>query len=263
MTTCFVDGHVHLQSVYDLDRFLDRAAHVSKRASAPVFLWFVENWGDRAFAALRDGTWVPSRHRVVATSEVESLRVESAEGEGVFLVSGRQVVTTENLEVLIVGLSPDDELAGVAPRAAAADVLLRRGLAKDALVGLPWGFGKWLGPRGRTVDEVAARPEFRNEPRFFFGDILARCRPWPEPSVFRSGPPVLPGTDPLPLVGFEDRVLRYGFRVEAVLDPDRPWRSLRSAVLARAGLEPFGGPDGLVATIVNQTRYRLRKRSAS
>jgi hypothetical protein len=100
MTTFHVDGHVHFHSVYSPDRFFDRALAVARASESPVCLWFVENWGDHAFRAFRDGA-IPSRHRVERTGEAESLVVRDG-GASVVLVCGRQIITTENLEVLVV-----------------------------------------------------------------------------------------------------------------------------------------------------------------
>ncbi len=103
------------------------------------------------------------------------------------------------------------------------------------------------------------RNDLRDHPLFFAGDILARCRPWPTPAAFRQAR-VLPGTDILPLPGYEERMARYGFRVCGAFDWSTPCRSLMELLRRRLPIETVGSRASLPATLIDQVRYRLRPR---
>jgi len=199
--------------------------------------------------------------RIRRTAEPHSLIVDRVgePGAKVYLVAGRQKVSVERIEVLALGLAPGDPLRSEPDGAISAERLVRRTLDAGAIAVLPWGFGKWIGPRGRTVAELAHGSGFCGHPRFFLGDIAHRCWPWPMPRAFRAGSRVLPGTDPLPLPGLEAGIARYGFCVEGGWDPERPVASLLDALSSEQRIESVGRRDSPWATLAQQLRYRIRR----
>lgn len=261
-TAIYADGHVHLHPEYDPGAFFDAGLDRAREVGSPLILLLTEATGQRCFARMRDASFpLPPGLGLVSTEEACSLRVPpgSAQDPSLFLVCGRQLLSSERLEVLVAGIDPDDPLHDLAPGAAAAEELVRRGLAAGAITCLPWGFGKWLGARGRLVRSLCEVPEFARHPLFFLGDILARCWPWPAPGKLARGARTLPGTDILPLRGYESRLASYGFRVRAPFDPNEPARSLLESLRRGLPLDTMGARDSTLGTLYDQLRYRLRR----
>ncbi len=160
-----------------------------------------------------------------------SLRVESAVGQ-LLLIAGRQVATSEGLEVLALAtreqIVDDRDLMST----------LREARRISNLVVLPWAVGKWLGRRGRLVKNA-----FRNaKGSIFAGDNGGRPWFWPAASAFdlarHFGRPVLPGSDPLPIPGEESRIGSRGFAVKWALPEQQPAAEL-CAYLCQPRLKPY------------------------
>ena len=82
---------------------------------------------------------------------------------------------------------------------------------------------------------------------------------FPAPGVF-SRARVLPGTDPLPLPGLEDRPGAYGAVLEAALDDAAPADGVLSALAAATTIRPFGERSGWLTMVREQLAYRRRGR---
>lgn len=264
-----IDSHVHIQDCFPLAEFFDRAsgnlsaaasnAHsasykvlmLAESGTADYFGLIANSESDSAVRA-RLGHWSCTR------VEEESLLLERPDGKQLFLIAGRQIVTSDRLEVLALatarkfrdGQSTHDTLAAV--------------IAAEALAVLPWGFGKWLGRRGRIVQALLA--EGRSTVPFI-GDNGGRLRWWPRPASFAAasalGIPVLPGSDPLPFASELPSVGSYGLKLSGAFDPDRPAASVRTLL---GGLsvqqQPFGHTESLFRFCMNQLRMQLRNRSS-
>lgn len=188
-----------------------------------------------------DGTGVRARRR--------------GDGATLFLVRGRQVRATGGLEVL--ALATREEFRTGGPLAeTVAEIQQVVGFAV-----IPWGFGKWLGRRGRLVREILG---VRAGEGVLVGDNAGRLARTPSPGIFRLarklGIPILPGSDPLPLPGQERKLGSYGFTLSGGFDPLAPGTSLREA-LTHLGRQPgtVGERDGLVPFLLSQGRMQGRK----
>lgn len=265
---CLVDAHVHLYGCFERDRFFD-AAHANfaqaarsagDRGAFSGALLFSEGAGEQAFARLAEAAGAPrnGRWRVVRTEEPESLLLRADDGRRLWVAAGRQIVTVEGLEVLAL-LTP-----AAFPDGEPLDDTLARVQAADAVPVLPWGFGKWLGRRGRRLRALLARTQPRD---LFLGDNAGRPFFWPRPAPFRAfeaaGGHVLPGSDPLPFPSEADRPGRFGFRMQAVPSETRPAESLRRA-LRSSGFRPiaYGRLERAGRFARHQVAMQLRKRSA-
>ena len=136
------------------------------------------------------------------------------------ILSGRQVVAKEGLEVLLLGTRmrvPDGR-----PLAA----VMAEGARGGALRVIPWGAGKWLFRRGRLLSDVIATESAGNG--FFLGDGAGRPFFWTSPSHFQEaakrGLRVLRGTDPLPFPSQVDRAGSFGFRLDGATRSHRSRR---------------------------------------
>jgi hypothetical protein len=265
-----VDAHVHVHQCFAWEELLDRASdNFSAAARArgwgtpPGALMLTESSGVDRFGELA----TRSEARAVAvggwtirpTSDPCALVARGSRGSLV-LVAGRQVVTREGLEVLLLC-----SRASVAD-GQTLDAVLQRGRAAGALRVIPWGAGKWLLGRGRLLRDVIDRA--RPDEGLFLGDSGGRPSFWGRPRHFARaearGLRVLPGTDPLPFPKQVARPGSYGFGMDVSLDPAWPAEAI-SAALRVVGLRiiPFGRLERMLPFVRNQIGMQLRKRRGS
>ena len=262
-----VDGHVHIHDVFDFAAMLDHASENRDSAAlrlglspaVPGVLMLTESQGAEGFRRVADrhgqrfGRW-----RVRRTSEPMSLRLEAENAAPLVLIAGRQIVTAERLEVLALGTL--ETFVDGLPMGTVLDQVDDAG----ALAVLPWGFGKWMGGRGRIVRDLLNSPRAS---RLFVGDNGGRLSIAPEPSLFtdarQQGIPILPGTDPFPFAAQVRRPLSYGFVLAADVTGNAPAASIQQALQARrAQPEVFGRCAGVADFVGNQVAMQWRMRRA-
>ena len=227
-----IDAHVHLQTNMP---FAQIAANFAEMApgSLPVCL-VVESDGVDRFAELKDRCepWGALGLRDLAT--------------GIHFVAGRQVVSEEGLEVLLIG-SRDMSLEG-----RPAERVIEEGFANGAAVCLPWGFGKWLGRRRDLVASLYAGLSRQ----ITLGDIANRPEFWREP-LFK-GARILRGSDNLPMAGSSDGVGSFG----SLLKTRKPAKDAGDLVCLLRDpdvcLRPYGKRKSASASIIEQVRLRLQ-----
>ena len=260
-----VDGHVHIHPRYDRGRFLAAAA-ANFRAAArqigladavPGVLMLTESAGDHAFeelAAAPGGS--VAGWSVTRTAEPISLLLTRPGGDRVYIVSGRQIVTSDRLEVL--ALAARDEVPDGSP----LEVAVRGAKAAGALPVIPWGFGKWTGARRRRLAEFLQSPHGAG---VLLGDNGGRLDIGPLPALLgealRNGRLIVPGSDPLPFASHSERAGQYGFVLTAGIDPDHPARTVVQYLLSRKDQPcPFGRLMPLPGFLASQLRMQLRAR---
>ncbi len=262
------DGHVHIHACYQIPRLFESALHnfqaqqksMLHRGKAACFLFLTESAGADWF-----GSWKTLMNKgrngiagftAAGTGDSNCLRLKKQEGDSLFLVAGRQIVTAESLEVLALGLEkpfPDGR-----PIQTVLDELAEG----DCLRVLPWGAGKWLGKRGKIIrDIIAAQPE---NP-LFLGDNGNRPFFWPLPATFslagRNSIRNLPGSDPLPFDGQEKKAGGYGFSLAGEIDPAYPFSSLRALLTANmTTIIPYGKTERLIPFLHHQIAMQLSKK---
>jgi hypothetical protein len=267
-----VDSHVHVHACFDPAAVFDAAAHnfalaahdLAPGADFRGVLCLAETSRADYFSTLTAAQQsIAARNRgarwaVQPTSESVSLLVRDS-GEQLVVIAGRQIVTRERLEVLALGTTerfPDGE---------PIDATLEAVVASGALAVLPWGVGKWHGARGQVIDRLLAtsagdgnvhlgdngnRPEIGSTPERF---LKARA----------AGMRVLPGSDPLPLRGEEQRVGAYGFALEMELGLENPAAELFAALRGTKSIIPFGRREQLSRFMRNQLAMQLRRSAAA
>ncbi len=262
-----VDAHVHMQSCFTWSRFFRSAYRNFKETALPLgkdfsaVLLLSEVAGVRYFhdlLSLSDkessiqsqalGAW-----RLFKTEESCSLEVRGSEGESLFVIAGRQIVTREKLEVL--ALLTDSEFTDGLP----LSQIVAEIKAADGLPVIPWGVGKWLGKRGRLLAEFM-ETEYKNG--VFLGDNGGRPTFWKDPAHFElahdKGLPVLPGSDPLPLASEVERVGSYGFYLQDKLSTRHPAAKLKKGLLENAqSLTAYGDLQSPLSFLKNQVGIRL------
>lgn len=255
------DAHVHFHACFRRDRFLDAAwSNLSRLVPEecdtflPVLL-LAETPGSDHFlrwqAEIASGR---SRDSWTMQGTDEECSVLAVRGDGATLavVAGRQVPTSERLEVLALGTLGEPTRLRPLPETLAS----AREVAP--VVCIPWGFGKWWGRRGVTVRRVLADRRF---PHLYLGDNAGRPRRFPSPRLFRRarslGIRILPGSDPFPLRRHEARVGSLGFAVPAEVDRHRPMTSLVAALERGASPVSRGCHVGVLDFLRDQIGLRL------
>jgi hypothetical protein len=262
-----IDAHVHIYDCFNLQNFLNsalknfRAAalHCGQTKDFTAFLFLTEtkreNWfqvlSEYALNASTGVTWTFN-----FTREKFSLWAQNDVGQGLFVIAGRQIATHEGLEVL--ALITDKQFQEGKPIGETIQTVRDNG----ALPVIPWGFGKWMGIRGKILKRTI---EDSNGLDFFLGDNGGRPLFWPRPSLFKiaesKGIPILPGSDPLPFASESWRPGSLGFLIDAQISREQPAEDLKRVLLdPRTELLAYGSLERPLRFFRNQSRMQLRKR---
>jgi hypothetical protein len=256
-----VDGHVHFHSRNRVEPTLDAAAvHFRVQGGRTEgllgALLLTQTSGERVFESLQAGHPVGAWTVAPASDEPESL-IARRGPVAVAIVCGRQVRAADGLEVLALGTCQ------TYPDGLPFMEAVQRVHESGALTVLPWGFGKWVGERGRRVEQVL---DTLGPGRVFLGDNGNRLAVLGLPGLIRTGQRegfrVLPGTDPFPLSGTPGRVGAFGFCSAIEPPATAPWRALREWLIAQSSSPPaYGNAVGPLRFVLDQVGLRLHKKS--
>jgi hypothetical protein len=261
-----VDAHVHVHPSFERRVQLDAAAANFRRAAErlgrpggmPGVLMLTESAGVNAFDEMSAavGTSAVPGWSLASTAEAESLRLGRGE-DVLYLVAGRQVITTERLEVLALGTR--DTIPDGLPLAET----VRRAVGAGALPVVPWGFGKWSGTRGRLLADYLQTEDAR---AVLLGDNGGRPAIGRLPVLLaeaeRSGRPIVPGTDPLPIASQVRRAGSFGFVLAGPADSARPCDAVLGYLRSLRG-QPrrFGRLMPAHAFVIAQLRMQWQARA--
>jgi hypothetical protein len=255
-----VDGHVHFHRPDRVAATLDAAARnfraAGKRAQGFLgALLLTQAAREEVFESLAGTSSIDGWRLEPAAGEAESL-IARKYSSAIAVVCGRQVRAADGLEVL--GLGTRAVFPDGLPFADAIETVRGSG----ALTVIPWGFGKWLGRRGKAVEDAFSS---RTRRELFVGDNGSRLDLLGRPSLVRTlearGFHVLPGTDPFPFAAGERRVGGFGMYAEFVPDIATPWRQLRAWLEDRAASpEPYGRATGAARFAYNQFGIQVYNR---
>ncbi len=268
----FIDAHVHIYNCYDLDIFFDSAyANMSATASRygrkkPFMniLMFAEGSNYHWFEKLKDiaqdkeekiivkGDW-----SIQLTDEVSSLRAKKTD-KILFLIQGFQVVTSENIEILALGTEKriEDGLS--------ITETIQAVIAVDGIPVIPYGFGKWVGKRGRVIRGFLSSGNFE---RIFLGDSGNRPGFIPAPALLKQagktyGIRNLPGSDPLPLAMDSRRVGSFGFILDGSVSMEYPFKTLKDLLWNMGtAIRPYGILMNPFRFLLTQARIRTARLS--
>lgn len=230
-----IDGHVHLHACFDVELLLDAALHNFQNLSgnnAAFFLALTESKSENYFHRLyqlgrgnEDNQISLNNWQIKLTDESCSLHAQKSDAESLYIIAGRQIVTLEKLEVL--ALLTDQTFADGLTLEKTIDLVLKSG----GIPVIPWGFGKWMGKRGRILSKLLESPIAG----LFLADNSGRPIFWQEPVLFKQaqqqGIGILNGSDPFPFKSESDRPGKAGFSIYGTLDPQKPASSLRKLLL--------------------------------
>ena len=260
-----IDTHVHVYPGEDSFRTLitggRRLLDVTASGKQAVLI-LCEPSGqdefDRMFERVTKGQWSMAKEtwEPIASDESVSISIENENREGISIIRGQQIVTRENLEVLAFGHE------GRISDAKTLQATIESVRTSAGHIVLPWGAGKWLGHRGRLIDEVIQSEH--ESPRFHLGDNGGRPWFWPVPQFSKAAEmniKVLYGSDPLPIPHDESRIGTYASGFSCDFDRLAPWKSV-STVLS----DPASTPDAIGSSMATwdfvrcQAGLRLRQR---
>ena len=259
-----VDGHVHFHSCFSWENFLNAAAanfaqarrHLQVSDNSPGCLLLTENAGvDQYHALLSQPEIVESLGwRIIESGEKCSVILHRGE-DTLILIAGRQIVTAENLELLAIGCRHGPVDGSPIHQA------LRAVSDAGAIPILPWGFGKWLGKRARTVRELLFSHDL---PRFHLGDNGGRLRMVPSPELFEQarhqGIAILPGSDPLAIPTHVRRPGSYGFVLGSWEKTFAPAEEIKRRIRSLQQSPPtFGALSSLFDGLASQLSLRSHK----
>ena len=264
ISAILVDAHVHIHECFKLSDFLDAAAKnfsnaasnlgISDRYVSVLCLTetsYADKFGElRALAENNPAASVAqgSAWRARTNDEAESLSVNHPRLGRIHIVAGKQIVVAERLEVLALGC------ASSWPDGLPASEVVEGVIEAGGIAVLPWGFGKWLGRRGRTIRCLI---ENYSSQSLFLGDNSGRPIFFREPSEFQLGRElglkILPGTDPLPFASESNRAGSFGFFIDVTLDDRAPWYDLsRQLVQPSLNIKCYGRLESTFRFVRNQ-----------
>ena len=206
------DTHLHIYPFYDIAAALDTAI-TRLGAAAPDAIrvgCLTERYDCDVFNQLVNEPPREVTDRFALDPEANTLKVQNRQsGDELLLLPGQQVITSENLEILVLNCATRIK------EGRNADVTVRDALSVGGVPVIAWGLGKWLGKRGEIVSKLV---DTFGPGEITLGDTTMRPWGWPEPAVYgaaaRKGIRRLFGSDPLPFGGEEKRPGSYATLLE-------------------------------------------------
>ena len=268
-----LDAHVHYHPCFSRAEFFSAAVRNFDAGATQLGLdgprlgglMFTESRGDNAFQAMaaRAKPAPPAdlaeRHWWFRPSGEDNAlwaALGPEESASLLLIAGRQMVTSEGLEVLALGCARE------LPDGMELTEAIGAVLSEGAIPVVPWGFGKWWLGRGQLVTELLAGDVGG---RYFLGDNAGRPQALARSHLFDRGIArkvfVLPGSDPLPFRRQMGKAGLCGFRLGPGFEIDRPASSI-IASLRSCDRQPatFGTYESLGTFALDQLAMQFRKR---
>ncbi|MDJ0615327.1 MAG: hypothetical protein QNJ63_01055 [Calothrix sp. MO_192.B10] len=266
------DAHVHIYDCFQLENFLDsawnnfaiNAKQLTLIDNFVSILFLADIKGQRTFHQLKQysqkqegiddhktNNW--TFHN---TQEELSLYVRHQNNQIIYLIAGRQIVTAENLEIL--ALITEQTFEEGLP----LEVTIKEIIASGGIPVLPWGVGKWIGKRGKTLSNLLTN---NIHSILFVGDNSNRPGFWLRPFYLqlakKQGIQILPGTDPLPLASECSRPGSFGFMVRGSLNHEQPGKHIKQILLdSKTNIQAYGALESPWRFIRNQLAIRLESK---
>ncbi len=229
----FIDAHIHLYNCFNLEVFLDSAlVNLEKEATrsgsnenfqSVLMLtdWANQDWYQYLYSLTDDDGTIRNKinnWEFHATSEKISIYASNSMcNAGVFVIAGRKIITSENLEVL--ALMTNKKFNDGKPMADVLEEIIECG----AIPVIPWAPGKWMGKRGAIMKDLL---KGSGDAGYYLCDNGNRPTLWPYPSIFELAENknigILNGSDPLNFYFEGGRAGTYVFSLPGQLTSDTP-----------------------------------------
>ncbi len=199
-----VDTHLHLYPDYDINQALECFLSNTDNKSAPLRIGCLAERHDcQIFESIANSTLTLTAFKLLSANATE-LVLQHNSGNKLTLIAGRQVISSENIEVLALGCA---EMIEDGQSAASIIKLVHQ---QHGVPVVAWSPGKWFFSRGKLIRSLIKG----NSPdQFVIGDTTLRPHGWLTPVLMRSainkGFKVIAGSDPLPFSGEEQWLGRY------------------------------------------------------
>ncbi len=253
------DTHIHFYSCYDMDMACRSLAENLGRMGGDGVKVAVlaERTGCHYYADLKRGRKLKlgGDFEVLPSEDGDGLVIRGNDGSKVYLVPGRQIVTSENIAVL--ALTFDLRIPDYLP----LKEVIKGVLDFGAVPVLSWAPGKWFFARGRLIMDIM---DAFSPGQLLIGDTSLRPIGWAEPALMRRaaglGFGVVAGSDPLPISGEEARLGAYASIFEGDFDVDNPVVSIRNLLTAERGRGVRAGRRcgllGVVARLIKNAKSK-------
>lgn len=228
------DTHVHIYPFHDAAAAVGslRANLASGSSGTPCLAFLAERYDCSFFDTVFADQTIPGLPNSSVTGLENCILVEEKGAPDVYLFAGRQVITSERIEIL--SLLSQAPIADGMP----ADLVLEEIEKNKGLAVLSWAPGKWLFKRKKVVERLIDKALPGS---LFIGDTTLRPIGWTEPVLMKKarekGLTVLAGSDPLPFSGEETVLGRYGIRFSGDLLAQDPAGSI-SHLFSQPGFTP-------------------------
>ena len=260
-----VDAHVHIYDCFDINMLLDAALRNFNRAAKKLGLddGFTgvlllseasrDNWFQQSSMSDGHSHWHIEKTPDKAVLQARPLTDNADNKNIIYIMAGRQIITSEGLELLALATDSmfEDGLSITSALSAVRE--------QDAIPVLPWAVGKWLGKRGKLLSSLL-KAEAHSD--LCLGDNSGRPVFWRNPLHFRqakaSNMHLLPGSDPLPFSSEAGRVGSFGFMVQGKLTNAQPSTDLKQLLRSKAlQMKAYGQLETPMRFIANQVRLRI------
>ena len=230
--TLIMDAHVHIYPQFDMERAIEKSLanfilsqRTSENRDDAIKLWLLTERSDCDFFAQAAGNQYGA-YRIKPGSEPECLIITDASTHEplIYVFAGRQIVTTENLEIcaLLTTFNQPDRILDTMDTIKAVQ-------EEGGIPALNWAPGKWFGARKRVVQRC-----FETLPaqELFISDTTMRPTFWTTPVLMaaaqQQGFRALYGSDPLPFDREEDVIATYATLFSGEWDDTQPALSMRN-----------------------------------
>jgi hypothetical protein len=244
------DTHTHIYPCYDVTvAFRNLTQNLGKYSKSAIKTALLTERSDCHFFSelCRDkGQLLQSEFDVLITNQNESIIFTKDEKPCLYLFPGRQIVTSERIEIL--SLISDQEL----DNGLDANTVIQRIIDAGGVPVISWAPGKWFFKRKKIVEKIINR---WSPQQILLGDTSLRPRIWGKPLLMKSaektGFKILAGSDPLPFEGEEAQLGLYGSFIHGDIDMRDPAESMRSLLIdPDIGITNFGKRNTLVNVLI-------------
>jgi len=262
-----IDAHVHIHDCFDIDELLNSALRNFQNAAQKYFnaksftcvLMLTESYGVDYFTYLKEDRLKNNQNSEWSfhlTQENNSIIAEKNKMDKLVIISGRQIVTKEKLEVLGLGI-----MNGIGDKNLLKDTI-RAVVDRGGLAVIPWGVGKWIGLKKRIVKKLVNE---NNTSVLFLGDNGNRPFFWLKSKILKDAENKkinnLSGSDPLPFKTENNRAGSFGFAAEGFINFDEPFKSIFNMIVnEKAELIMFGKLETPFRFFRNQILMQVKKK---
>lgn len=246
-----LDTHVHLYPCYDVAKFFEHTWSNLERLLPGATKVIVlterasERYFERAYISKTLGGGTLSE-----TEEPVSLILDLSRHRSLIIISGKQYLSSEGIEVLALGAR-----TALPDRQPIRELII--GIqTTDAIPVVPWSFGKWTFQRKEIVTQLIKDTSLD----FVIGDIFGRplmCGA----DIFNSSNlegsrMVIFGTDPLPMRGEEVRSGSLCTTFRTTIDEKKPFASLKTLIKHEVPCSA-GVHQSFATALIRQLQLRL------